>query len=87
MTALRAPASPTNMRLTFEPGPEQEFVHRTHPLVAATAETLFERALDPNANPRDPATLARCGAWLTKVVTRAHDRCPPAPAAPSRPGR
>lgn len=64
---LEAAGVPSEMRLSFEPGPE--FVHRTHPLVAATAETLFERALDPNADPRDPATLARCGAWLTKAVT------------------
>jgi hypothetical protein len=66
---LQAAGIPDEMRLTFEPGPEQEFVHRTHPLVAATAETLFERALDPNANPRDPAMLARCGAWVTQAVT------------------
>jgi hypothetical protein len=65
---LQAAGIPDELRLTFEPGPEQEFVHRTHPLVAATAETLFERALDPNSDPRDPATLARCGAWLTKAV-------------------
>ncbi len=66
---LQSAGVPDEMRITFEPGPEQEFIHRTHPLVSATAETLFEHALDPNANVRDPATLARCGAWLTKAVT------------------
>ena len=58
------------MRLSFTPGSENEYVHRTHPLVAATAEALFERALDPNADPNDPATIARCGAWQTNAVTQ-----------------
>src|SRR5882757_4881536 len=57
-------------RVSFEPGPEREFVHRTHPLVAATAEMLFERALDANADRKSPATLSRCGAWATKAVAK-----------------
>jgi len=66
---LFAAGVPADMPLSFEPGPEHEFVHRTHQLVATTAEMLFERALDPSANLNDPATLARCGAWQTKGVT------------------
>jgi superfamily II DNA or RNA helicase len=66
---LLAAGVPTAMRLNFEPGPEHEFVHRTHPLVAMTAEMLFEHALDPNASMRDPATLARCGVRQTNGVT------------------
>lgn len=65
---LAAAGVPDEMRLTFAPGPEHEYVHRTHPLVAATAEALFERALDPNADPNDPATITRCGAWRTSAV-------------------
>jgi hypothetical protein len=66
---LLAAGVPADMRVNFVPGPDHEFVHRTHPLVATTAEMLFERALDPNASMRDPATLARCGAWQTNGVT------------------
>lgn len=56
-------------RLTFEPGPDHEFVHRAHPLVAVVAEALFERALDPGSAPTgDIATLGRCGAWLSNAV-------------------
>jgi superfamily II DNA or RNA helicase len=65
---LLAAGVPAEMRLNFEPGPEHEFVHRTHPLVATTAEMLFERALEPNNSMGDPATLARCGAWQTNGV-------------------
>ena len=67
---LTAAGIPDEIRLSFTPGPENEYVHRTHPLVAATAEALFEQALDPNADPNDPATIARCGAWQTKAVTQ-----------------
>jgi superfamily II DNA or RNA helicase len=67
---LAAAGVPEEMALGFDPGPEREFVHRTHPLVAATAELLFERALDPQADVNDPATLARCGAWATSAVTK-----------------
>lgn len=67
---LAAAGVPDEMRLSFTPGPENEYVHRTHPLVAATAEALFERALDPNAVTKDPATIGRCGAWQTRAVTQ-----------------
>jgi superfamily II DNA or RNA helicase len=67
---LAAAGIPDELRLSFTPGPENEYVHRTHPLVAATAEALFEQALDPNSDPNDPATIARCGAWQTKAVTQ-----------------
>lgn len=56
-------------RLTFDPSPDHEFVHRAHPLVTIVAEALFERALDPGAAPSgDIATLSRCGAWLSNAV-------------------
>lgn len=59
-----------DMRVNFVPGPEQEFVHRTHPLVATAAEMLFERTLDPKADRKsDIGVLGRCGAWMTKGVT------------------
>jgi hypothetical protein len=67
---LAAAGVAEELRIGFEPGPEREFVHRTHPLVAATAELLFERALDPHADAKDPATLARCGAWATAAVAQ-----------------
>lgn len=59
-----------DLRITFDAGPTREFVHRTHPLVATTAELLFESALDPGADPREPSTLARCGIWASKAVTK-----------------
>jgi superfamily II DNA or RNA helicase len=60
-----------DMRVSFLPGPGQEFVHRTHPLVATAAEMLFERTLDPKADAKsDIAVLGRCGAWITKGVTQ-----------------
>jgi superfamily II DNA or RNA helicase len=59
-----------DLHISFEPGPEREFVHRTHPLVATTAEMLFERTLDPLSDPRDLATLARCGVWASKAVKK-----------------
>jgi superfamily II DNA or RNA helicase len=67
---LSASGVDEDMRITFEPGPEQEFVHRTHPLVSTAAELLFERALDPLADLNDIATLSRCGAWATKAVSQ-----------------
>lgn len=66
---LSAAGVPETMRLSFKPGPENEFVHRTHPVVAVTAETLFERALDASSDPKHPATIARCGAWQTRAVS------------------
>ena len=67
---LAASGVEEDMRITFDPGPEQEFVHRTHPLISATAELLFERALNPLSDPTDTATLSRCGAWATKAVSQ-----------------
>lgn len=60
---------PERLSLRFEPGPGHDHVHRTHPLVAAAAETLFEQSLDPAADPDDIAALGRGGAWLTRAVS------------------
>jgi hypothetical protein len=43
-----------------------EFIHRTHPLVAALADYLTERALAEDL----PDLAARCGAIATRAVTR-----------------
>lgn len=61
---------PERLKISFEPGADREHVHRTHPLVAATAETLFERTLDGDADPKDIAVLGRCGAWLSRSVSK-----------------
>ena len=45
------------------------FVHRTHPIVAALADTLLERALDPLPTDADDAAVARCGAAFVEGVS------------------
>jgi superfamily II DNA or RNA helicase len=56
------------IRLTFRhPAPAGfEAVHRTHPLVAALADHIAERALAEDV----PDIAARCGAIVTKAVQR-----------------
>lgn len=56
------------IRLTFRyPAPAGfETVHRTHPLVAALADHIAERALAEDV----PDIAARCGAIVTKAVKR-----------------
>lgn len=57
-----------SVRLTFRfPAPAGfEAVHRTHPLVAALADHVAERALAED----EPALAARCGAVATHAVAR-----------------
>jgi superfamily II DNA or RNA helicase len=57
-----------SLRLTFRhPAPAGfEAVHRTHPLVAALADHVAERALSEDV----PDIAARCGAIATRAVTR-----------------
>lgn len=45
------------------------FVHRTHPIVVALADTLLERALDPLPTDTDDAAVARCGAAFVEGVS------------------
>ena len=56
------------LRLTFRHPAPAGFaaVHRTHPLVAALADHIAERALAEDV----PDLAARCGAIVTKAVTR-----------------
>lgn len=51
------------------PGSRRLHLHRAHPLVGLTAETLVETALDPASDPADPATLPRAGVWRTRSVS------------------
>jgi hypothetical protein len=53
------------------PGAGRLHLHRAHPLVGLIAEALVEAALDEAADPADPATLPRCGAWRTRAVSQA----------------
>jgi hypothetical protein len=53
------------------PGSGRLHLHRAHPLVGLIAEALVETALDEAADPADPATLPRCGAWRTQAVSQA----------------
>jgi ERCC4-related helicase len=57
-----------SLRIAFRhPAPTGfEHVHRTHPLVAALADHVAERALAEDL----PTLAARCGAIVTKAVTR-----------------
>ncbi len=45
------------------------FVHRTHPIVVALADTLLERALDPLPTDTEDAAVARCGAAFVEGVS------------------
>jgi superfamily II DNA or RNA helicase len=56
------------IRVTFRfPAPAGfEAVHRTHPIIAALADHIAERALAED----EPALAARCGAVVTTAVTR-----------------
>lgn len=53
------------------PAPGARFVHRSHPLVAALADDLLERALE-EAEHEDPilGRLGRAGAWSTSAVSK-----------------
>lgn len=51
------------------PGAGRLHLQRAHPLVGLVAEALLETALDPKADPDDPATLPRCAAWRTAAVS------------------
>lgn len=45
------------------------FIHRTHPLVAALADTLLEQALDATTSVDDAAAVARAGAAFVSAVS------------------
>ena len=45
------------------------FVHRTHPVVAVLADTLLERALDPQLSDADDVAVARCGAAFIEGIS------------------
>ncbi len=61
-------------RLDFDVPPLRgaRHIHRSHPLVAALAEELLERALDEGTavGAGALARLGRCGAWRTPAVER-----------------
>jgi superfamily II DNA or RNA helicase len=59
-------------RVSFHqpPAPGSLFIHRTHPIVAALADTLLERALDEAADFSDGDAVARAGAAFVDHVSR-----------------
>ncbi len=58
------------LRIDFHqpPAPGATFIHRTHPLVAALADTLLEQALDDEQADDDDAAVARAGAAFVRGV-------------------
>lgn len=54
-----------SLRIEFQRPADPRHIHRSHPLVAAFADYLAERALDGAA----PELVARCGALITREVT------------------
>ncbi|HYN78638.1 MAG TPA: hypothetical protein VES73_12705, partial [Lamprocystis sp. (in: g-proteobacteria)] len=60
------------LRVSFHqpPAPGSYFIHRTHPVVAALADTLLERALDETADLSDGDAVARAGAAFVDHVSR-----------------
>lgn len=59
------------LRVSFHqpPGAGSLFIHRTHPIVAALADTLLERALEEAADASDAAAVARAGAAFVGNVS------------------
>ena len=59
------------LRIDFHqpPAPGALFIHRTHPLVAALADTLLERALDSDSNASEADAVARAGAAFVANVS------------------
>lgn len=60
------------LRVSFHqpPAPGSLFIHRTHPIVVALADTLLERALDETADFSDGDAVARAGAAFVDHVSR-----------------
>jgi superfamily II DNA or RNA helicase len=58
------------LRVSFHqpPAPGSLFIHRTHPLVGALADTLLERALDEASDFSDADAVARAGAAFVANV-------------------
>lgn len=67
---LAAEGLANTLRIDFHQPAAQgsTFVHRTHPLVAALADTLLEQALDDGAPSADDAAVARAGAAFVRGV-------------------
>lgn len=59
------------LRVSFHqpPAPASLFIHRTHPIVAALADTLLERALEEAADINDADAVARAGAAFVGNVS------------------
>ncbi|NMG42289.1 DEAD/DEAH box helicase [Aromatoleum toluvorans] len=59
------------LRVSFyqPPAPGSLFIHRTHPIVAALADTLLERALEEAADASDADAVARAGAAFVGNVS------------------
>ena len=52
------------------PAPGAKFVHRSHPLVAALADDLLERALEPDGERVTLARLGRAAVWRSPGVDK-----------------
>lgn len=59
------------LRIDFHqpPAPGALFIHRTHPLVAALADTLLERALDSDPSTSEADAVARAGAAFVANIS------------------
>ncbi|MDT3680544.1 MAG: helicase-related protein [Burkholderiaceae bacterium] len=68
---LAADGIEEGLRIDFHQPPAAGaiFVHRTHPLVSALADTLLEQALDSAASPDDEIGVARAGAAFVNEVS------------------
>jgi hypothetical protein len=60
-----------SLRVSFQqpPAAGSLFIHRTHPVVAALADTLLEAALEETADASDTAAVARAGAAFVGNVS------------------
>src|SRR5690606_5430009 len=69
---LAADALSGTVRIDFEqpPAPGARFIHRSHPLVAALADDLLERALDDGGERATFARLGRAAVWRSPAVEK-----------------
>ena len=69
---LAADALSGTVRIDFQqpPAPSARFIHRSHPLAAALADDLLERALDDGADRGTFARLGRAAVWRSPAVEK-----------------
>jgi hypothetical protein len=69
---LAADALSGTLRIDFAqpPAPGARFIHRSHPLAAALADDLLERALDDGGDKATFARLGRAAVWRSPAVEK-----------------